>query len=110
MGGNTNHDVRVPGVYLTSAFLAFLYFLSERRMNNLRVCNGLDGSIPTAPTITPDDSVALTLPGRVKRVEKAAFCCQVPGRHRLRLMRSASFVLRSFQAPLDQFADITLVL
>jgi len=30
-----NHDVRVPGVYLTSAFLAFLYFLSERRMNNL---------------------------------------------------------------------------
>ena len=21
-----NHDVRVPGVYLTSAFLAFLYF------------------------------------------------------------------------------------
>jgi hypothetical protein len=24
--------------------------LSERRMNNLRVCNGLDGSIPTAPT------------------------------------------------------------
>jgi hypothetical protein len=42
-----NHDVRVPGVYLTSAFLAFLYFLSERRMNDLRVCNGLDGSIPT---------------------------------------------------------------
>jgi hypothetical protein len=34
-------------VYLTSAFLAFLYFLSERIMNNLRVCNGLDGSIPT---------------------------------------------------------------
>ena len=45
---HTNHDVRVPGVYLTSAFLAFLYFLSERRMNNLRVCNGLDGSIPCA--------------------------------------------------------------
>ena len=42
-----NHDVRVPGVYLTSAFLAFLYFLSGRRMNNLRVCNGLDGLIPT---------------------------------------------------------------
>jgi hypothetical protein len=82
---HTNHDVRVPGVYLTSAFLSFLYFLSERRMNNLRVCNGLDGSIPTAPTITPDDSVALKLPGRVKRVEKAAFCSQVPGRHRLRL-------------------------
>jgi hypothetical protein len=39
-------------VYLTSAFLAFLYFLSERRMNNLRVCNGLDGSIPTAPAKT----------------------------------------------------------
>ena len=34
-------------MYLTLAFLAFLYFLSERRMNNLRVCNGLDGSIPT---------------------------------------------------------------
>jgi len=30
-------------------------------MNNLRVCNGLDGSIPTAPTKNPDDSVALAL-------------------------------------------------
>jgi hypothetical protein len=57
--GHTNHDVRVPGVYLTSAFLAFLHFLSERRMNNLRVCNGLDGSIPTAPTKSPVESVVL---------------------------------------------------
>jgi hypothetical protein len=29
------------------------------------------GSIPTAPTITPDDSVALTLLGRVKRGRKS---------------------------------------
>jgi hypothetical protein len=43
-------EFRVPAVYLTSAFQAFLPVLSERRMNNLRVCNGLDGSIPTAPT------------------------------------------------------------
>jgi hypothetical protein len=40
--------VRVPVVYLSSAFLSL--FLSERGMNNLRVCSGLDGSIPTAPT------------------------------------------------------------
>jgi hypothetical protein len=42
-------------------------------MNNLRVCIGLDGSIPTAPTITPDDSVALTLLGRVKRGRKKRY-------------------------------------
>jgi hypothetical protein len=52
-------------------------------MNNLRVCNGLDGSIPTAPTITPDDSVALTLLGRVKRRRKSGIlfpsCSQLNG-------------------------------
>src|SRR5712692_2140842 len=42
--------LRVPAVYLTSAFLPFLSVLSKRRMNNLRVCSGLNGSIPTAPT------------------------------------------------------------
>ena len=31
------------------------------------------GSIPTAPTITPDDSVALTLLGRVKRGKKKRY-------------------------------------
>ena len=41
---------RVPAVYLTHAFLAILAFAALREMNNLRVCNGLDGSIPTAPT------------------------------------------------------------
>jgi|SRR5215469_3228908 len=41
---------RVPAVYLTSAFLAILASLSERRINNLRVCKQLDGSVPTAPT------------------------------------------------------------
>ena len=60
-------------------------------MNNLRVCNGLDGSIPTAPTI---DSVALTLPGRVKRVEKAAFCSQVPGPQRGKSLRSERVLAR----------------
>ena len=60
-----NHDVRVPGVYLTSAFLAFLYFLSGRRMNDLRVCNGLDGSIPPAPPHSmASASFAWTSPGR----------------------------------------------
>jgi hypothetical protein len=38
---------RVPAVYLSLAFLAILAVLSEQRMNNLRVFNGLDGSIPT---------------------------------------------------------------
>jgi len=48
-------------------------------MNNLRVCNGLDGSIPTAPTITPDDSVALTLLGAQKGSKNRVFCSQVVG-------------------------------
>ena len=42
--------IRVPAVYLSSAFLAILAVLSARRMNNLRVSIKLDGSIPTAPT------------------------------------------------------------
>jgi hypothetical protein len=42
---------RVPAVYLTSAFLSFLLVSSERGMNNLRVCSGLNGSSPTAGTI-----------------------------------------------------------
>ena len=41
------------------------------------------GSIPTAPTITPDDSVALTLLGRVKRGRKSGIlfpsCSQIDG-------------------------------
>ena len=41
------------------------------------------GSIPTAPTITPDDSVTLTLLGRVKRRRKSGIlfpsCSQVVG-------------------------------
>jgi hypothetical protein len=41
---------RVPAVYPTHAFLAFLALAALREMNNLRVCSGLDGSIPTAPT------------------------------------------------------------
>jgi hypothetical protein len=46
-------------VYLTSAFVAFLLVLSERGMNNLRVCKGLDSSIPTAPTNhLPDHAAA----------------------------------------------------
>jgi hypothetical protein len=47
-------------VYLTSAFLALLSFLAEPEMSNLRVCSGLDGSITTAPTKSPVDSVAFT--------------------------------------------------
>jgi hypothetical protein len=43
----------VPAVYLTSAFVAILAVLYEHRMNSLRVFNGLDGSIPTAPTKIP---------------------------------------------------------
>jgi hypothetical protein len=39
---------RVPTEYLTDAFLAILADREECGMNNLRFCNGLDGSIPTA--------------------------------------------------------------
>ena len=74
---HTHHDVRVPGVYLTSAFLAFFYFLSERKMNNLRVCNGLDGSIPTAPTKSPDDSIGLVHRIPPKRSIKAQFWTEI---------------------------------
>jgi hypothetical protein len=42
--------LRVPAVYLTSAFLPFLSVLAERGMNKLRVLIGADSSIPTAPT------------------------------------------------------------
>ncbi len=52
--------VRVPAVYPGSALLAFLSLLSERGMNNLHAFNGLDGSIPTAPTKFLDDSIAFT--------------------------------------------------
>jgi len=41
---------RVPAVYLGSAFLAFLWDLSECGMNNLRRFNSTDGSIPPAGT------------------------------------------------------------
>jgi hypothetical protein len=37
-------------MYPPHAFLAFLALAALREMNNLRVCSGLDGSIPTAPT------------------------------------------------------------
>jgi hypothetical protein len=46
---------RVPAVYPTHAFLAFLAACAQRGMNNLRVCHGADGSIPTAPTNHPTD-------------------------------------------------------
>jgi hypothetical protein len=52
----------VPVLYLTSAVVAFLSFLSESEMNNLRSFNAADGSIPTAPTKSPDDSVDLGSP------------------------------------------------
>ena len=49
-------------------------------------------SIPTAPTITPDDSVALTLLGRVSGVEKAVSCSQLNLiSTRLRLGRTRKF-------------------
>jgi hypothetical protein len=34
-------------VYLSSAFVSVLQDSSERRINNLRVCVGMGGSIPT---------------------------------------------------------------
>jgi hypothetical protein len=54
---------RVPFLYLAHAFLAFLTICALRGMNNLRVCNGLDSSIPTAPTKSPVESVAPTTRG-----------------------------------------------
>ena len=42
--------LRVPAVYLAHAILAVLAVAAIRGMNNLRVCVGRDGSIPTAPT------------------------------------------------------------
>jgi hypothetical protein len=53
--------LRVPAVYLTSAFLPFL---SERRMNNLRSFSGLDGSIPSAGTILLNHSQSISWAGR----------------------------------------------
>jgi hypothetical protein len=44
---------RVPAVYLAHAFLAIVAILAVRGMNKLRVPNGPDGSIPTAPTKSP---------------------------------------------------------
>jgi hypothetical protein len=37
-------------VYVAHAILAILAVAAVSEMNNLRVCNWLDGSIPTAPT------------------------------------------------------------
>jgi hypothetical protein len=42
--------VRVPAVYLTSAYSLFLAFFTFNRINNLRVFNVAFSSIPTAPT------------------------------------------------------------
>jgi hypothetical protein len=42
--------VRVPAVYLGSAFLAFLSDLAEHGINNLHGFNSDDGSIPPAGT------------------------------------------------------------
>jgi hypothetical protein len=44
---------RVPAVYLAHAILAIVAILAVRGMNKLRVPNGPDGSIPTAPTKSP---------------------------------------------------------
>ncbi len=41
---------RVPGVYLGSASSQFFAILPFRGINNLRVFNILNSSIPTAPT------------------------------------------------------------
>ena len=43
-------NLRVPAVYLGSAILALVSVLELRGMNNLRICSGPDGSIPTAGT------------------------------------------------------------
>jgi hypothetical protein len=50
---------RVPAVYLAHAILAIVAGCAERGMNNLRVHNGADSSIPTAPTITSFNIAAL---------------------------------------------------
>ena len=42
-----------PAVYLTHAILAIVAILAVCGLNNLRVPNGPDGSIPTAPTKSP---------------------------------------------------------
>src|SRR6266403_4359900 len=42
--------LRVPRVYLGSAFLRFFSLLPFHRINNLRLFNALSSSIPTAPT------------------------------------------------------------
>src|SRR5229473_6814447 len=42
-------SIRVPHVYLCSAFLRFFSLWSFRRINNLRVFNDPSSSIPTAP-------------------------------------------------------------
>ena len=45
--------VRVPGTYLDWALVTVLQKVSERIMNNLRVCNWLRSSSPTAPANCP---------------------------------------------------------
>ena len=61
----------------------------HRKSNNLgnrseKTAQRALGSIPTAPTITPDDSVALTLLGRVKRGRKS--CILFPSCSQLNLI------------------------
>ncbi len=43
-------NFRVPGVYLTWAYVVFLSFFSFNRISNLRVFTTAFSSIPTAPT------------------------------------------------------------
>jgi hypothetical protein len=52
------YAARVPAVYLVHAILAIVATLAVRGMNKLRVPYGPDGSIPTAPTKSPVESVA----------------------------------------------------
>ena len=44
-------NFRVPGVYLTWAYVVFLSFFSFNRISNLRVFTTAFSSIPTAPTL-----------------------------------------------------------
>ena len=61
---------RVPAVYPTHAFLAFLELAALREMNNLRVCSGLDGSIPTRASNKSSMfmRVCVALPIQINRV------------------------------------------
>ena len=77
--------VRVPAVYLTSAFLSVLSALSEREVNNLRVSNGLDGPIPTPSEFRSSTLLLIPAYGRAGEAERAGaplsmyarsiFCC-----------------------------------